>query len=80
MSGRDPDHLISGLVNELVEMQFNDRLKGLAVAVVTSDGEVETLLAFNNDDKLAIIAAGAILQAQLLASVGAFDEPEGDGA
>lgn len=63
----ESDQLISTIVNELVELEFKRDIKGIAVVIMRQDGDLRTLIAYNNGAKLPLLAGTVFLQNEIAA-------------
>lgn len=58
--------VVKEIVGEISAMEYAGHVKAIACVIIDADGDVRTLVAYNNGQKMPIIAGCAILQRQVI--------------
>lgn len=64
--------VVKTIVGEIAAMEYAGDVKAIAAVVIDKDGDVRTLLAFNEGFKLPVIAGCAILARDVIDQATAF--------
>ena len=70
-SGPSPQ-VVKEIVGEIAAMEYAGDVKAIAAVIVDKDGDVRTLVAYNDGLKMPIIAGCSILQRQVIDEAKAF--------
>jgi hypothetical protein len=66
--------IVKSIVGEIAAMEYAGDIKGIACVVVDRDGDLRTLVAYNEGTKLTIIAGTGLLQHQVIAEARTFNK------
>ena len=76
-AGKSPEELpnvVHQIVGEIVAMEYDGDCKAIAAAIIDKDGDVRTLVAYDEGYKIQIMGGAAILQNQIFAEMRIFDK------
>ncbi len=68
--------VVKQMVGEIAAMEYSGDMRAIAAVMIDKDGDVRTVIAYNEGCKLPIIAGVSILQSQLLSEARACDMPK----
>lgn len=66
--------IVKQIVGEIAAMEYAGDMKAIAAVVIDNDGDVRTLVAYNEGQKLNIIAGCSILVHQVVAEARTFNK------
>lgn len=66
--------VVKQIVGEIAAMEYAGDVKAIAAVIVDKDGDCRTLVAYNDGQKLPIIAGCSILQQQVISEASAFNK------
>lgn len=69
-----PPQVVKDIVGEIAAMEYAGDVKAIACVIIDRDGDVRTLVAYNDGAKMPVIAGCAILQNQIISEARAFDK------
>lgn len=66
--------VVKEIVGEIAAMEYAGDMKAIACVIIDRDGDVRTLVAYNEGQKMPIIAGCAILQHQTISQARTFNK------
>lgn len=71
-----PPHpqVVKEIVGEIAAMEYAGDCKGIAAVLIDKDGDVRTLIAYNDGQRMPLIAGASILQHQMIAEARTFNK------
>lgn len=66
--------VVKEIVGEIAAMEYAGDVKAIATVIIDKDGDVRTLVAYNEGHKLPIIAGASILKHQLIGESRTFNK------
>ena len=66
--------VVKTIVGEIAAMEYAGDVKAIVAAVIDKDGDVRTFVAYNEGQKLPLIAAASILQHQVIGEARTFNK------
>jgi len=66
--------VVKQIVGEIAAMEYSGDMQAIAAVIIDRDGDVRTLVAYNDGAKMPIIAGCSILQHQVISEARTFNK------